>query len=76
MMRFVAAAVDVCDLGENAVAGITEVLEQYADLPMDYADATLLLLAETRNVYSIATIDVADFSVYRLRSGSAMKLVL
>jgi hypothetical protein len=76
MMRFVAAAVDVCDLGENAVSGITEVLEKYADLPMDYADATLVVLAESRSVYSIATIDVADFSIYRLRSGLAMKLVL
>lgn len=76
MMRFVAAAVDTCDLGENAVSAINALLEQYADLPMDYADATLLVLAEARNVYSIATIDVMDFSVYRLRSGSAMKLVL
>jgi predicted nucleic acid-binding protein len=43
---------------------------------MDYADATLLVLAEERGVRSIATIDVADFSACRLSRGQALTLVL
>ena len=50
-------------------------LERYADLPMDYADATLLALAEATKLDRIATIDIGDFSVYRLGSGAKLKLV-
>ena len=53
----------------NAVANeqIVAVLARYADLPMDYADATLVALAEQLGISKIATIDANDFSVYRVR---------
>ena len=38
------------DLGEA-----TELMIKYSDVPMDYADATLLLLAERLGVYDILT---------------------
>jgi predicted nucleic acid-binding protein len=44
---------------------IQALLEQYADLPMDFADACLVFLAEKLNISTIATID-RDFDVYRL----------
>ena len=43
-----------------------ELMEQYADLPMDYADATLVVLAEDLETNSILTTDRRDFSVYRI----------
>lgn len=41
-------------------------IEQYRDLPMDYADATLVALAEDIGTDLIFTTDQRDFSVYRI----------
>ena len=76
LMRFVAAAVDICELQVHSVQQIVAKLEKYADLPMDYADATLLVLAEQQAIFSIATLDIADFSAYRLANGRSLKLVM
>lgn len=43
-----------------------ELMEQYADLPMDYADATLVVLAEDLETNQVLTTDRRDFSVYRI----------
>ena len=59
------------DLGE-AVA----LMEKYADTPMDYADATLVLLAERLNVLDVLTLDRRGFSVYRTRRRQALRQVL
>ena len=44
-----------------------ELVGQYADLPMDYADATLVVLAEDVGTHRIFTTDRRDFGVYRIR---------
>jgi predicted nucleic acid-binding protein len=41
-------------------------LDQYADLPMDFADATLVVLAEEIGTNLIFTTDRRDFDVYRI----------
>jgi hypothetical protein len=41
-------------------------MAKYADLPMDYADATLVTLAENAAVSRIVTLDKKVFSIYRL----------
>ncbi|HET9211978.1 MAG TPA: PIN domain-containing protein [Thermoanaerobaculia bacterium] len=40
-------------------------VERYADLPMDYADATLVILAEDLRTDLVFTTDRRDFEVYR-----------
>ncbi len=40
---------------------------KYADQPMDFADASLVLLATRSGVREILTADRRDFAVYRLR---------
>lgn len=45
---------------------IKELTEQYADLPMDFADSCLVLLAEKLGLNAIATID-RDFLIYRIK---------
>lgn len=42
---------------------------------MDYADASLLVLGEIENAEAVATIDVNDFSAYRMANGKALTLV-
>jgi predicted nucleic acid-binding protein len=55
---------------------IDEIIARYAKLPCDYADATLIALAEHTGVAVIATIDQCDFSVYRLRGRKRFRIVL
>lgn len=42
-------------------------IKKYSDLPMDYADATLVCLASETGIRNIVTFDQKDFSVYRLQ---------
>jgi len=51
-------------------------MEKYADTPMDFADATLVLLAEALDVHDILTLDRSGFSTFRTRPGRALRLVL
>jgi len=49
----------------HSLATCRWLIEKYADLPMDYADATLVCLASESKILNIATLDLRDFSVYR-----------
>jgi predicted nucleic acid-binding protein len=46
-----------------------ELMETYADHPMDLADASLIAAAEALSTRRVFTIDRADFSAYRIRRG-------
>jgi predicted nucleic acid-binding protein len=46
-----------------------ELMELYADHPMDMADASLVTAAETLDTRRIFTIDRKDFQTYRVRRG-------
>jgi predicted nucleic acid-binding protein len=41
-------------------------MKKYSDLPMDYADATILCLAVESRIHHIVTFDEKDFSIYAL----------
>lgn len=45
---------------------IVEIIEKYRDLPADFADASIVALAERIGVRDVATID-NDFTVYRTK---------
>jgi uncharacterized protein len=51
---------------EEAIMPIWNLMDKYDDLPMDFCDASLVYLATSLKIHRIATIDVRDFSVYRL----------
>lgn len=55
---------------------VVDLMERYANVPMDFADATLVLLAEALGVHEIVTLDRRGFSAYRTRTGRAFRLVL
>ncbi len=50
-------------------------MAKYFDTPMDYADATLLLLAERLVVLDILTLDRRGFSVYRVQKRRALRIL-
>jgi len=54
---------------------IKELTEKYKDLPMDFADSCLVLLAEKTGIHNIATID-RDFSIYRINGKNKFKTIL
>jgi len=43
-------------------------MAKYEDIPMDYADATLVSIAEDLSITHVATFDAKDFGIYRLSS--------
>jgi predicted nucleic acid-binding protein len=49
-------------------------MAQYQDTPMDLADASLVVVAESRGLRRVFTTD-SDFYVYRLADGSALEVV-
>jgi hypothetical protein len=57
-------------------AALARIMARYADLPCDYADATLIALAEASGVMQIATIDQRDFSVYRARGRKRFRILI
>lgn len=53
-----------------------ELMARYSDTPMDFADATLVLLAEEIGTLEILTLDRRGFSTYRVAKGRGFRLVL
>jgi predicted nucleic acid-binding protein len=56
----------IADLSASTVERSSRLMDKYADLPMDLADATLVALAEEEGYRTVFTLD-SDFSVYRIR---------
>lgn len=63
-------------LGTNAIvappsrerlARCRRLMGEYADIPMDYADATLVALAEETGIRDVATFDRRGFAAYRAK---------
>lgn len=58
--------IEVAHVGAEDRARLGALMKQYASLPMDYADATLVLLAERLDTTRVMTLDRRDFGVYRV----------
>jgi len=56
-------------MGQAELQRAFELMEQYADHPMDLADASLIVAAEALRIRKIFTIDRSDFATYRIRRG-------
>lgn len=52
-------------LEERHVGQIATLMQKYADLPMDLADASLVILAEELDSGRIFSVDERDFKAYR-----------
>lgn len=72
-----AGALEIYDLcGATELHEAAALMEKYLDTPMDFADATLLLLAEILGLDDIFTLDRRGFATYRTGDGRALRLVL
>ncbi|WP_420582251.1 type II toxin-antitoxin system VapC family toxin [Reichenbachiella sp.] len=52
------------ELKDRHIGRLTELTEKFDDVPMDLADASLIVVSEERGQKEIATID-SDFYIYR-----------
>lgn len=52
----------------------SQLMERYADRPMDLADATLVALAEERKITRIFTLDT-DFHIYRIKGRKRFEVI-
>ncbi len=62
------------DLSAAVIDRSARLMDQYADRPMDLADATLVALAEERGDRRIFTLD-ADFRIYRWQGRQHFELI-
>ncbi len=54
---------------------MADLMSRYADRPMDFADASLVAVAERLGLDRIVTLDRTDFSVYRLNDRKPFVIV-
>lgn len=53
-------AIQIIPLAKSHLTRIIELSDKYSDLPMDFADATLIAISESEGIEEIITID-SDF---------------
>jgi uncharacterized protein len=62
-------------MAPSTLARCRALVEKYADLPMDFADATLVALGEELDTNLVFTTDRRDFGVYRLAGERTFEIV-
>ena len=59
-------AITVAAIVDADLADLDELMARYYDRPMDFADATLVHLANRESLTTILTVDHDDFETYRI----------
>ena len=67
-------AVDIVHVDTVDMDRIRALIEKYADMPMDFADATLVAICEQQNITDIASVD-SDFDVFRTAKKKSLSSV-
>jgi hypothetical protein len=65
----------VLDLPVFAYPKVEKIPARYADLDPDFTDAAIVWLAEKSGCRDILTLDVRDFSIFRLQKGRRFALL-
>ena len=68
-------AIEIVDLNSEDLRVICTLSQKYSDLPMDFADASLVHISEKLGIKSVISID-SDFSVYRTLSNGYLTNLL
>jgi uncharacterized protein len=72
-----ASATEVRDaFNAEALAAAVRLMSKYADVPMDFPDATLVWIAELSGTETILTLDRRGFSSYRFGKNRRFRLLL
>ena len=68
-------AFTVLPISDADLPELERLMMQYADRPMDLADATLVRLAERESLRTVFTVDHDDFETYRIRGRERFRVV-
>jgi predicted nucleic acid-binding protein len=60
------AVVEIVPTSIESLKKAKNLMKKYADLPMDYADASIVCLAAETGIQNVVTFDKKDFAIYRL----------
>jgi uncharacterized protein len=72
-----ASAAEVRDVfSPNALSAAVRLMSKYADIPMDFPDATLVWIAQSSGIDGILTLDRRGFSSFRFGKNRRFKLLL
>ena len=71
-----AGIAEIFQLDSQHFERIVSLIDQYRDLPMDFADASLVTLAEVLEEGRILTVDQRDFSIYRWHKTNSFENLL
>jgi predicted nucleic acid-binding protein len=61
------SVVEIVPSSTDSLKKTKNLMKKYADLPMDFADATIVCLATETGMQNIATFDKKDFTIYKLK---------
>ena len=61
------SVVEIIPSSFESLKKVKNLIKKYSDLPMDYADATIVGLAMDIGTHNIATLDQKDFNIYRVK---------
>ncbi len=70
-----AGAIEIEVINSRDFHDIAQMMLKYSDLPMDFADACLVFVADKLKIDTIATID-RDFDIYRLKKKKAFTTLI
>jgi uncharacterized protein len=54
---------------------VSALMKRYRDVPMDFADATLVALGEELGTHAVFTLDHREFSTYRLNQRKTFRML-
>jgi predicted nucleic acid-binding protein len=74
--QFIQGRVNIFSLEIHHLERCLNLMKQYADLPMDLADASLLVVAEELDEARILTTDQRDFNIYRFHTVKVFNNIL
>ena len=62
------------DFDTSELERMVALMDKYRDTPMDLADASLVVVAESLSLRRVFTLD-RDFYIYRLADGTALEVI-
>ena len=68
-------AVTVLSISDRDLPDIQMLMRKYRDRPMDFADATLVHLAQRESLSTVFTIDHDDFETYRVGGRKRLRIL-
>lgn len=69
------SVVELVPAGIESLKTTKRLMSKYSDLPMDYADATIVTLAMETGIEQVVTFDKRDFAIYRLSRNKGFTIV-